>query len=225
MTGRDAGRLEETAGRHAGLLTFVADMGDPSAREALASQVLEVLPALSMVINNAGIQRRIPLAADTAPWSDRQAEIDVLLAGPIHLNSLLVPMMLDADRDGTIVNVTSAGAYLPQPFAPVYSACKAALHSATMTLRHALLGTRIRVMELVPPAVATGLAGPGATHGAPLDEFCDAVFPRILEGDDDEIGFGPIATEGFEKPRATYREMFEAASTRFPIATYACPRR
>jgi uncharacterized oxidoreductase len=151
-----------------------------------------------VVINNAGIQRRIALAADSAPWSERQKEIDTLLSGPIHLNSLLVPIMLKHARPGVIVNVTSGGAFIPQVFAPVYSACKAALHSYTVTLRHALQGTPLRVVELIPPAIQTGLAGPGATHGAPLNEFCDAVFSELF-ADSETIGFGPTGTAEFKQ--------------------------
>jgi short-subunit dehydrogenase involved in D-alanine esterification of teichoic acids len=122
------------------------------------------LPGFNVVINNAGIQRRVSLASDTAPWSERQAEIDILLAAPVHLNHLLIPLMLRSKQPALIVNVTSGGAFVPQVFAPVYSACKAALHSYTVTPRHALQGTWLRVVELVPPAVQTGLGDPGATH-------------------------------------------------------------
>ena len=83
-----------------------------------------------------------------------------LVGGAVHLNHLLIPVMLSNEKPSLIVNVTSGGAYVPQPFAPIYGACKAALLSYTITLRHALRDTRLRVVELIPPAVATGLAGP-----------------------------------------------------------------
>lgn len=141
--------------------------------------------------------------------------------GQSILNSLLVPEMLNRGQGGVIVNVTSGGAYVPQPFAPIYSACKAALHSYTVTLRHALANTNIRVKELIPPALATGLAGPGANRGVPLDNFCDAVFPALVHGDDDEIGFGLTATDEFGTAIAFYRNMFDNFSRRFPVAIYA----
>ena len=148
-------------------------------------------------------------------------EIDILLAGPVHLTSLLVPAMLDRGQEATVVNVTSGGAYIPQPFAPVYSACKAALHSYTVTLRHALRDTNILVKELIPPAVATGLVSADAGHGASLDAFCDGVFPALIDRTTTQIGFGMTATEAFQATQHLYQDMFERFSSRFPVVIYA----
>lgn len=220
ITGRDRRRLDMMAKKRSRLLTFRSDVGRPEDREALAAHVRETLPEMNVVINNAGIQRRVALSEDAAPWLERQEEIDVLLAGPVHLNALLIPMLLDVGRAALIVNVTSGGAYIPQPFAPVYSACKAALHSYTVTLRHSLRHTPIRVVELVPPAVATALAGPGQGHGAAVDDFCDTVFPAIVRGDLNEVGYGMTADEAFVAARRTYAQMFASLADRFDTAAY-----
>jgi uncharacterized oxidoreductase len=129
--------------------------------------------------------------------------------------------MLGHGMPGLIVNVTSGGAYVPQVFAPVYSACKAALHSYTVTLRHTLKETPIRVVELVPPAVRTGLLSATMTHGAPLDEFADAVFAQLLDGRTETIGFGPTATPEFMQLVHSAEALFNISSQRFPVATYA----
>ena len=218
VTGRNPEKLDSAARDLPGLRTWSGDLADPQSREALAAHLLEALPELDAVVNNAGIQRRVGLAADHAPWHERQAEIDILLAAPIHLNALLIPRLLARPRPGLIVNVTSGGAYVPQPFAPVYSACKAALHSYTVNLRHALRNTPCRVAELIPPAVQTGLGGSG--HGAPLDLYCDTVFPQLFSGTADEVGYGATASDGFIAPTSLYREMFEQMQSRFPVESY-----
>jgi uncharacterized oxidoreductase len=219
VTGRDSVKLKSVAEAHPSLLTFISDISRPEERTALAARVESVLPGLNVLINNAGIQRRVSLAADTAPWTERQVEIDTLLSGPVHLNSLLIPLMLKHGEPSLIVNVTSGGAFIPQVFAPVYSACKAALHSYTVTLRHALAGTSIAVVELIPPAVQTALAGAGANHGAPLNEFCDQVFAELQTGAEN-IGFGPTNTPEFKRILETAEPPFRASSSRFPVATY-----
>jgi uncharacterized oxidoreductase len=145
-----------------------------------------------------------------------------LLSGPVHLNHLLVPLMLRHAQASVIVNVTSGGAFVPQVFAPVYSACKAAVHSYTVTLRHALQDTAVRVVELVPPAVRTALAGPAATHGASLDEFCDSVFETLQRRDSDTIGFGPTNTPEFKQLIEMSEPFFRTSAPRFAIETYAC---
>jgi uncharacterized oxidoreductase len=223
ITGRSEQALAAAAAAHPGLETFASDLGDPDGREALARHVRATMPGLGLLVNNAGIQRRVPLAADHAPWAERQAEIDILLAGPVHLDHLLIPVLLGHGRPAAIVEVTSGGALVPQPFAPVYSACKAALHSYTMTLRHALAATNCRVIELMPPAVATDLAGPGKAHGAAVDEFCDAALSGIdqaLAGGPAVVGYGMTASERIAGRVWSDQRMFDELAGRFPITVY-----
>ena len=52
-----------------------------------------------------------------------------------------------------------------------------------MSLRHQLAGSRIKVIEVVPPAVDTDLGGPGLhTFGAPLKDFTDGIWKQLEEG-------------------------------------------
>lgn len=106
---------------------------------------------------------------------------------------------------------------VPQPFAPLYSASKAALHHYTFTLRAALAGTPIRVVELMPPAVATGLGG--AAHGAPLDEFCDASVAGIDAGGP-VVGFGMTAGAEVTAQVTAQQELFDRMADRSPVAGY-----
>jgi uncharacterized oxidoreductase len=219
VTGRNSDRLASAADRLPGLETVTSDIATPEGRQHLADHIRRTMPELDTLINNAGVQRRVAIASDRSPWAEAQNEIDILLAAPVHLGQLLIPGMLAHGRPGVLVNVTSAGAFFPQPFAPLYSAAKAALHSYTVNLRHALKATALRVVELIPPAVATGLAGPGPAHGVGLDEFCDAVFP-MLDGSHAEVGFGPTAIPGFTEQRAVEQRTFDALSERFPVPVY-----
>ena len=221
VTGRNPEKLETTAKSLPRLLTFVNDIRWPEERETLAAHIQSNLPELNVLINNAGIQRRVSLASDTAPWPERQAEIDILLSAPVHLNHLLIPLMLKGHGTSLLVNVTSGGALVPQVFAPIYSACKAALHSYTVTLRHALQQTPVRVVELIPPAVQTALAGSGARHGASLDEFCNEVFASLEQGETDIVGFGMTNTPEFKEMIEASEPLFKASSSRFPVETYS----
>lgn len=220
VTGRDAGKLERAAAAAPGLKTLVNDIGIPEEREKLAQHLQAQHPGLRVIVNNAGIQRRIALADDQAPWAERQREIDILFSAVVHLNHLLVPLLLQHGRPALIANVSSGGALVPQPFAPVYSACKAAIHSYTVNLRFALAATPVRVVEIIPPAVRTGLAGTGVAHGADLDAFCDAVFAGLEAGQADELDFGMTATPEFGHRLAVDRQLFDSFSRRFPVRTY-----
>lgn len=188
VCGRRADRLAEAAAALPGLFTWVCDLTDPAERALLAVRVVAEHPELDVVIHNAGIQNRLRFDVPGADWAAMHTEITTNLDAPIHLTQLLLPHLL-ARPDAAIVNVTSGLAFAPAAFAPVYSATKAALHSFTLSLRHQLRETSVRVLELVPPAVNTDLGGPGLhTFGEPVDAFVDAVLPRFEAGEV-EVGY------------------------------------
>jgi len=62
-----------------------------------------------------------------------------------------------AANKGTIINVSSALAFVPLPSAPIYSATKAAVHAYTQSLRFQLEESGVEVIDLMPPAVKTEL--------------------------------------------------------------------
>lgn len=119
--------------------------------------------------------------------------------------------------------MTSGGAFTPQPFAPTHIAAKARLHSYTVTLRHALAGTPVRVRELVPPAVATGLSGMAEPHGADVDDFCNAAVAG-LDTDQDAVGYGPTDTPTFRQRLDDEHPRFTQGAGRFRVSPYATNR-
>lgn len=217
FTGRNKEKLQRAANELPGLEFLVNDIAGISGRDHLAAYIQQNMPGINVLINNAGIQRRVALALDT----ERQTEIDILLAAPIHLNHLLVPVILAHRQASLIVNVTSGGAYIPQVFAPVYSACKAALHSYTMTLRHSLAGTPCRVVELIPPAVQTGLAGGNTNHRMSLEVFADAVFEKMITDNVTEVGYGMTENISVKISGRAEKEVFTDFSQRFPVMGYS----
>ncbi len=187
ICGRRADKLAAAAG-HPGMKTFVCDVGKAADRTALLDWATRELPGMDVLVNNAGIQRRVQLA-QPGDWEAVREEIAINLEAPIHLSSLFIPHLLRQARPA-IVNVTSGLSFVPLAGVPIYCATKAALHSFTLSLRKQLAGTPIEVVEIIPPAVDTDLGGPGLhTFGVPLGEFADAVAVRLDRGDI-EIPYG-----------------------------------
>ncbi|QJX48052.1 SDR family NAD(P)-dependent oxidoreductase [Hymenobacter taeanensis] len=210
VCGRRAEALEQAQRRLPGLHTRVCDVARPEEREDLARWVQQEFPGLNVLINNAGIQNRWQLAApDTSSnWADYQNELAINVEAPMHLALLLIPH-LRQQQHPAIINVTSGLSFAPAAFAPIYSATKAAMHSFTLSLRHQLASTPIRVLEIVPPAVNTDLGGPGLhTFGAPVDAFADSVLERLAQGEQ-EVGYGTS-----EEARLASREQL---NTRFKL--------
>jgi uncharacterized oxidoreductase len=164
------------------------DLAQVAERVALFQWAVKEFPRLNVLVNNAGIQRRVNLATHEE-WPNTQEEIAINLEAPIHLARLFIPHLL-GQATPAILNVTSGLAFTPLAVVPVYSATKAALRSFTLSLRHQLAQTPIRVVEIVPPAVNTDLGGPGLhTSGVPVEEFADAVMAGLRAGDT-EIPYG-----------------------------------
>lgn len=188
ICGRRAGKLDEARARHGALHTHVCDVSDPAQRVALADWVFSQFPKLDVLVNNAGIQNRLELAANP-DWPAMEKEIATNLEAPIHLTTLFVPR-LEKQPHAAVVNITSGLAFVPRAAVPVYSATKAAMRSFTLSLRRQLKGSSVEVVEVIPPAVDTDLGGVGLhTWGEPLKDFADAAFAQLREGKD-EISYG-----------------------------------
>ncbi|HSB79913.1 MAG TPA: SDR family NAD(P)-dependent oxidoreductase, partial [Candidatus Methylomirabilis sp.] len=160
----------------------VCDVAKESDRLGLCKWAVGEFAGLNVLVNNAGIQRRLQLT-QPEQWEQTRQEIAINFEAPVHLSTLLVPHLLKQQRPA-IVNVTSGLGFVPMARAPIYSATKAALHSFTLSLRQQLSHTPIQVVEIIPPAVNTDLGEAGLhTFGVPLDEFADAVIARMQNGD------------------------------------------
>jgi uncharacterized oxidoreductase len=182
VCGRREEKLREVEERHPEVFTRVCDVGEASERVALYEWAAREFPALNVLVNNAGIQRRVRLDSGEE-WEKTRREIAINFDAPVHLTMLFVPHLL-RQSDAAVVNVTSGLAFSPLANVPVYCATKAALRSFTLSLRHQLKGTSVKVVEVIPPAVDTDLGGPGLhTFGVPLGEFADSAFGRLERGD------------------------------------------
>lgn len=189
VTGRREAPLRELAEQQPGLHVKVNDAGNPSDRAALAEWVVSSFPKLNVLINNAGIQRKVDVQ-QAEPWADTASELDINLGGPIHLCQLLVPH-LRQQAQSHIMNVSSGLAFVPIAHMPVYCATKAALHSFTLSLREQLKDSSIAVTEIIPPAVKTNLGG-AHDFGEELADYVHSVFLQ-LETNQPELTFGMSA--------------------------------
>lgn len=201
--GRRQDKLREAQQQLPGLHIRTCDVAQAADRVALAEWARQEFPQLNVLVNNAGIQRRFQLTEEE-DWETRRQELVINVEAPIHLTTLLIPH-LRAQAKPAIINVTSGLAFAPMAQAPIYSATKAALHSFTLSLRHQLAATPIRVLEVVPPAVNTDLGGAGLhTWGVPVHDFADSVMQRLAAGEQ-EVGYGTS-----EEIRQASREQIDA---------------
>ena len=155
VTERDRAHLDHAASKTPGLHTIQADAADPHDIDALHAEMIERFPVLDVLVNNAGIMRKISLLADQ-PLGELTREVGINLEGPMQTVQRFLPDLLRRPQ-ALIVNVTSGLAFVPFKITPIYSATKAGLHACTQCLRAQLEGMSVKVVEVAPPGTETPL--------------------------------------------------------------------
>jgi uncharacterized oxidoreductase len=156
VTGRRQSALDELKAKYPKLHTVQSDVADPAQIAFVAKRVKAGYPKLDVLMNNAGIMLHKNLKAPAADLDGLMTEVNINVGGVIRMTSAFIDI-LTANK-GTVINVSSALAFVPLPSAPIYCATKSAVHSYTQSLRFQLEETGVEVIELMPPAVKTALA-------------------------------------------------------------------
>jgi uncharacterized oxidoreductase len=190
ICGRRTDKLAEVSRASPNLQTVKCDITNASDRAKLSEIINTSFPKLNILVNNAGIQKPFDLKKTEDPTASR--EIETNLTSQIQLCSLFIPL-LSKQKESAIVNVTSGLGIVPMARYPVYSATKAALRSFTMSLRHQLKETSVKVFDLMPPLVHdTYLHGEmleKQEHSASSAEVAEALV-KGMEADIFEITVG-----------------------------------
>ncbi|KAF2293098.1 hypothetical protein GH714_036598 [Hevea brasiliensis] len=152
-TSRSLDSMRDLEQDHRFFLQELEVLSDESVQHVI-STVLEKYGRIDILVNNAGIQCVAPLAE--VPLSAMQNAFDTNLYGPMRLIQAAVPHM-ESRKKGKIVNVGSVAVMAPSPWAGVYTATKAALHSLSDTLRLELKPFEIDVINVVPGAIKSNV--------------------------------------------------------------------
>jgi len=184
VTGRRQSALDELKRNHPKLQTIQSDVADPAQIAALARRMKAEYPKLDVLMNNAGIMLHKNLKVPTADLDGLMAEMNINAGGVVRTTSAFIDIL--TTNKGTVINVSSALAFVPMASAPIYCATKAAVHAYTQSLRFQLEETGVEVIELMPPAVKTDLSadiaeGEGITL-ITTDELVKQSFASLKAG-------------------------------------------
>jgi uncharacterized oxidoreductase len=165
VCGRREDKLAEAKRKLPDISIRVCDISKEAERKSLYQWATTSFPSINVLINNAGIQRMIDFRQGIAGLLGGEAEIETNLTALVHLSAYFIPH-LSKRKEAAIVNVSSGLGFIPIAIMPIYCATKAAVHSFSLSLRHQLKATSIKVFELIPPAVDTELdKGARASRG------------------------------------------------------------
>ncbi len=194
ICGRREQKLKDAKSKLPQIHTRVCDLSKEKERESLYNWVKSNFKDINILVNNAGIQRMVDFKKGISELSVGEDEIDINLKAPVHLSAHFIPDLL-RQEESAIINVSSGLGFVPVAIMPVYCATKAAIHSFTVSIRHQLRDTSIKVFEVIPPTVDTEL-DKGARDergqedkGIPPYEVAKATL-NALEKDEYEIAIG-----------------------------------
>jgi pteridine reductase len=125
-----------------------ADLADPAQARRLVAEARGVLGRLDILVNNAALFYRTPLASVTRAQFDRLMAVN--LRGPFFCCQAAVRAM--GRRGGRIINIADVGAVRAWPGYIPYTVSKAALVALTRSLAVAL-APRIQVNAIGPGPV------------------------------------------------------------------------
>lgn len=157
ICGRNQRKLDAVKRQHPEIVTIRCDITQADDVQRTINTVCEASPQLNVLINNAGVQYRYDFSAGESVLTKIDKEIAVNLTALMRLTHLLLPVLARQPR-AAIVNVSSLLGSIPKKSAPVYCATKAGVHAFSKSLRYQLVDTAIKVFEVVPPLVDTGMA-------------------------------------------------------------------
>jgi NADP-dependent 3-hydroxy acid dehydrogenase YdfG len=169
----------------------VLDVRDVEAVRELVAQAVRKTGRLDVMVNNAGVSFPTPiLEGDPEEWrSMLETNILSLLVG----SQAAVKAMRACRAQGHIVNISSIAAQRPD--SGVYGATKHAVNCISATLRRELEEDSIRVVNVMPGAIATNfarnfdpkfVAGIAKAAGAEVEvkkgeRLPDAVFQQLSQ--------------------------------------------
>ncbi len=137
------------------VLAVPTDVSSASDVAALAQKTLDAFGAVHIVCNNAGV------FTGGLSWEGSIADYNWVLGvntwGVIHGIRSFVPILLEQDTEGHIVNTSSMAGVTTIPYAAIYHMSKHAVLALSECLHHelALRGSKVNVSVLCPEMVAT----------------------------------------------------------------------
>ncbi|KAH8666122.1 hypothetical protein BGZ61DRAFT_461633 [Ilyonectria robusta] len=137
-----------------GIDTLILDVvSSESVSACVAALADKTGGSLDMLINNSGNGYSMPLVDSDLDTSRQLFEVNVW--GMLAVTQAFLPLLLQSDMGGVVVNNTSINSVLPIPMSGIYNASKAAAAMMTDTLRLELAPFDIKVVDLKTGAVTS----------------------------------------------------------------------
>ncbi len=138
-----------------GVTTYQCSLSNDTDVERVIGDIKNEFPDVSVVINNAGIQKTPTFLDESFCYDDIGTEVAVNLIAPIKICALMLGNFLSLQERAAFVNISSGLALFPKKSSAVYCATKAGIHNFSRSFRYQLEGTKVQVYEAILPIVDT----------------------------------------------------------------------
>lgn len=167
-------------------LPIRADVTDADSVQAMVEKVREQFGRLDILVNNAGIAIS-PGPVVFMPDDAWRKTLDVNATGTFLCCKYALPLMLDGERGGRVINMASIASERPKPNMSAYAASKAAVVALTRSLAQEVAMFNITVNAILPGDVETALKQWGVqleadAKGLTYDEVYAGQIARIPLG-------------------------------------------
>ena len=168
---------------------YVCDVTDEAAVNALVKTIEEEVGVIDILINNAGIIKRIPMTEMSA--EDFRKVIDVDLNAPFIVSKAVIPSMIKKGH-GKIINICSMMSELGRETVSAYAAAKGGLKMLTRNICSEYGEHNIQCNGIGPGYIATPQTAPlreiqpdGERH--PFDKFIISKTPAARWGTPEDL--------------------------------------
>jgi len=158
---------------------YVADVSNEAAVKEVVARIREEVGIIDVLVNNAGIIRRIPMLEMSE--EEFSKVIDVDLIAPFLVSKAVLPGMIEKGR-GKIINICSLMSELGRETVSAYAAAKGGLKMLTRNICSEFGDKNIQCNGIGPGYIATQQTAPlrepqpdGSRH--PFDQFILAKTP------------------------------------------------
>lgn len=164
-------------------------MTDEVAVQKMVAQIEEEVGIIDILINNAGIIKRIPMHEMSV--EDFRQVVDIDLIGPFIVSKAVIPAMIKKGH-GKIINIASMMSELGRETVSAYAAAKGGLKMLTKNICSEYGGYNIQCNAIGPGYIATPQTAPlrekqadGSPH--PFDSFIISKTPAGRWGNPEDL--------------------------------------
>lgn len=163
---------------------YVCDVTNEDQVNEMVAQIEKEVGVIDVLVNNAGIIKRIPMHEMSA--ADFRQVIDVDLNAPFIMAKAVIPNMIKKGS-GKIINICSMMSELGRETVSAYAAAKGGLKMLTKNIASEYGEFGIQCNGIGPGYIATPQTAPLREEGHPFNSFIIAKTPAARWGEPEDL--------------------------------------